>query len=95
MSFNRTSFEGLQDALPTADCIVLVNAFVMVVAFEAVTFSFSEQRVLLDRHVPILTMFFLRVKLAVIGGALLTLEHSSPPIHCYFFCCSTAAGLFI
>ena len=76
ISLSRTSFEGLADAEQTfiADCYVLyVKALVVVVAFAVVAivvvfYSFSEHRVLLDRHVPILTMFFLSVKFEVIGA---------------------------
>ena len=75
ISLSRTSFEGLPEAEQTADCCVLdVNALIVValvvVTFAVVNGSFSEQRVLFDRHVPILTIFFLRVKLEVIGAEL-------------------------
>lgn len=87
MSFNRTNFEGLHEALPMADCWVLKNAFVIVVAFEVVTFSFSEHRVLLDKHVPIFTIFFLRVKFELTGLILV----QSSPTYCLFY---KAVGLF-
>ena len=64
-----------------------MNAFVIVVAFEVVTFSFSEHRVLLDKHVPILTIFFLSVKFDVPGLKLV----QSSPTHCFFY---KAVGLF-
>ena len=48
---------------------LVVVAFA-VVALDVVSCSFSEQRVLVERHLPSLTMFFLSVKFEVIGAEL-------------------------
>ena len=55
-------FEGLLGMEQKADCCELVCIFVVALV---VACSFSEQRVLLERQVPILTILFLRVKVVV------------------------------
>ena len=48
----------------------LVVVALAVVALDVVSCSFSEQRVLVEWHLPSLIMFFLSVKLEVIGAEL-------------------------